>query len=74
MLSDLSLIHVVIKIGHHLILYFSGAEAVATANNMWSVPITFISPSHIPGRTHNWNEDWNIKQEQISASFSLTLT
>lgn len=32
-LSDLSLILLIIKIDHHLIVCFSGAEAMATANN-----------------------------------------
>lgn len=33
MLSDLSLILLIIKVGHHLIFCYSGAEAIATANN-----------------------------------------
>lgn len=61
MLSDLSLILLIIKIGHHLIFSFSGTAAIATADKAWNVPITFMAPSQILGRTCNWNEAWNIK-------------
>lgn len=60
MLSDLSLILLIIKIGHHPILCFSGAEAMATANNAWNMPLAFISPGQILGRTCSWRQEYKL--------------